>query len=336
MSASHVDAAAVFQAHRDELGFVNEAQCREKDLVTVERDGAVVGALLGNHCVRKPQSTVYELAVLPEYRRQGVARALVERFASDSPHERLVAKCPADLPANEFYAVTGWNRTGHEDGKHRPLNVWERDISTAVTVYMTVNNGTETAKAINRSAAKAGVEAMNGWPIDEPPAFVDFPFTDPDAGFEEHAEKVREYEPEITVAPDVEKGRSLPDVVDMADQLAEHADTVIIVPKDCHPSEVPDRHRVGLTVGTFGSMAPWSVWEYRDAGPVHILGGTPNQQLAVRGLVEVASMDSFTLGQRAGFGMWDGGAVDAPDGWDYYDRLTASLDNYAVHWNTDR
>ena len=122
------EAADLFQRHRDELGFVNRAQCREKDLVTVTRDGDVVGALLGNHCVRKAQSTVYEVAVAPDHRREGVGSELVDRFAADSPHGKLVAKCPAPLPANEFYAATGWTRTDREEGKERALNVWERSI----------------------------------------------------------------------------------------------------------------------------------------------------------------------------------------------------------------
>jgi len=336
--ASKADAAAdVFQAHRDELGFVNRAQCEEKDLFTVERDGRVVGAALGNHCVRKPQTTLYELAVLPEYRREGIAEELVDRMAADSPHEKLVAKCPETLPANDFYAATGWERVGREDGKNRALNVWEYQIGERdIDVYMTVNNGEETAEAIRRSDAFVGFEAGNGWPLDDRADFVDFPFTDPNAGFEEHLEVVKEHEPQLTTAPDVEKGRTLSEVVDMADELAEYADNVIVVPKDCHPSDVPDRHRVGLTVGSFGSMAPWGLWQYRDAGPVHILGGTPNQQLAVgRHGVDVASMDSFTLGQRCQFGMWDDGAVDAPDEMDYYDRLEASLNNYVRTWNND-
>ena len=118
-------AADLFQDHRDELGFVNKAQCREKDLLTVTRDGEVVGALLGNHCVRKPQSTVYEVAVAKSHRREGIAARLVDRFADNSPHDKLVAKCPEPLPANEFYAATGWTRTDREEGKERPLNVWE-------------------------------------------------------------------------------------------------------------------------------------------------------------------------------------------------------------------
>lgn len=320
-------AAKVFQEHRDELGFVNSAQCAEKDLYTVYREGSVVGASLGNHCVRKPQTTLYELAVLPEYRREGIAETLINRMAADSPHEKLVAKCPAELDSNKFYSATGWTRVDRETGKKRPLNVWEYDINT-VDVYMTVNNGTETAEAISQSAAFPGVESSNGWPLEESPAFVDWPFTDPDAGLEQHLEAVRETKPKLTTAPDVESGRSLSQVVEIGDKLLEHADACIIVPKDCHPSEIPDRFRVGLTAGRYGSMAPWSVWEYRDAGPVHILGGSPSEQLEISKCVDVASTDSYSLGRRAQFGIWDNGAAHAPDWMDYYDRLTHSLDNF--------
>lgn len=119
------DAAELFQRHRDELGFVNRAQCEDKDLHTIRRDGDVVGAILGNHCVRKPQTTVYEIAVDREYRRDGIGRTLVDRMATESPHPRLVAKCPVDLPAMNFYRATGWHLDGYDDGKHRGLAVWE-------------------------------------------------------------------------------------------------------------------------------------------------------------------------------------------------------------------
>lgn len=118
------DAAALFQRHRDELGFVNRAQCQEKDLYTVYVDGEIAGAALGNHCVRKPQTTLYELAVTETHRRSGIAQTLINRMAEDSPHEKLIAKCPVDLPANKFYASTGWEKMDTEDGKKRDLHVW--------------------------------------------------------------------------------------------------------------------------------------------------------------------------------------------------------------------
>lgn len=199
----------------------------------------------------------------------------------------------------------------------------------AVTVIMTITGDGDTASAIRDSGAELGIESSKTWPFEFQPYFVDFPFTDSEATFEDHLAAVQTLEPRVTVAPDVERGRALEDVVARADELLEYASDVIVVPKDCHPTEIPDRFRVGLTVGSFGSMAPWGLWDYRDCESIHILGGTPTQQMTVldHGL-NVDSMDSYTLGVRAQYGMWDGVAKDAPDGWDYEKRLKESLDNY--------
>lgn len=125
MNSDVEQAAELFQEHRDELGFVTTAQCREKDLYTVLKENAVVGAALGNHCVRKPQTTLYEVAVSEDYRREGIATELITQMAAESPHDKLIAKCPVDLPANEFYKATGWDKIDVEGGKKRELNVWK-------------------------------------------------------------------------------------------------------------------------------------------------------------------------------------------------------------------
>jgi N-acetylglutamate synthase-like GNAT family acetyltransferase len=120
--------AALFQDHRDELGFVNTAQCREKTTYTVQRDGKLVGAALCNHCVQKPQTTLYDIAVREQYRGRGFGQTLVEQMATDSPHQKIIAKCPATLPAVQFYNQCGWTLVAVEDGKKRPLTVWKYDI----------------------------------------------------------------------------------------------------------------------------------------------------------------------------------------------------------------
>jgi len=123
------NAAEVFQQHRDELGFVTEAQCTEKDLYTVERDGETVGAALANHCVRKPQTTLYDIAVCETDRGEGVASQLVNKIADETPHDKIIAKCPIDLPANQFYNQTRWKLNAVEKGKNRSLAVWEYEVT---------------------------------------------------------------------------------------------------------------------------------------------------------------------------------------------------------------
>jgi len=204
-------------------------------------------------------------------------------------------------------------------------------------LYMTVQGRSQdTTEAIVESDAKLGVAADNDWIEGYTPTFVDYPFTNPDVTYDEHLEVVRAVEPELTVAPDIEKGRAVDDVLRQADELAEYADNVIVVPKDCHPSVVPSRFRVGMPVADFGSGAPWTVWDYRGVGGIHILGGSPNSQLAIGRHLPVASVDTAVLGKRARFGAWDGKSVDTPDdAWGYKERLRWSLDNYAACWGCD-
>lgn len=274
MSFAAESAADVFQAHRDELGFVNRAQVREGDLVVEERDGQIVGALLGNHCVRKPQSTVYELAVLPEYRREGIASVLVERFADESPHEKLVAKCPVDLPANDFYQSTGWDRVDREEGKNRALNVWEYD-TTGVTLATTGR-----PDLVSIAERYGWIRGSRLDYIDRHETrghnvgFIDIHWEEPD--HEALLEATKRHEPEIVVAGDYD-GENYGYINDWAAELDDYADQVVIVPHE--PGEV-ERVPTWATVGYStpseyaGTDAP--VWEYRGRD-VHILGGTVDQ-----------------------------------------------------------
>jgi hypothetical protein len=207
------------------------------------------------------------------------------------------------------------------------------DAESMASVFMTVDGRQQdTTAAIDASdaglGAKSSVDVIDGYD----PVFVDFPFVDPEADFDDHLQRVRDIEPRVAVAPDIEKGRTLSEVVEKADILLEYSDSVIVVPKSVPPSEVPRRFRVGVPLADYGSGAPWSIWRYRDCGPVHLLGGGPARQLEVGRHVKVASVDTATLGKTCRFGYWDGSSQDAPDEWDYRRRLRESLDNYAAVW----
>lgn len=268
-------AADVFQHHRDELGFVNRAQCEEGDLVTVERNGQTVGAALGNHCVRKPQTTLYELAVLPEYRREGIGTELVDRLAAASPHEKLVAKCPVDLAANDFYRSHGWKKINREDGKNRALNVWEYQIPTSPDLMTTGRPDLVTV------AEKFGW--LRGSRLDyldrhetrgHEVEFLDIHWEDPQP--DDLLAATMRHRPRYVVAGDYD-GNNYSEINERAAELRRYAENVIVVPHD--PGEVehvPEWAVVGYSSPTqyAGTDAP--VWEYRGRD-VHILGGTLDQ-----------------------------------------------------------
>ncbi|TEU22473.1 MAG: hypothetical protein E3J21_00235 [Anaerolineales bacterium] len=45
--------------------------------------------------------------------------------------EQQHSTCPITLPANDFYARTGWSLAGSEPGKRRPLNLWQLALDTS-------------------------------------------------------------------------------------------------------------------------------------------------------------------------------------------------------------
>jgi len=193
---------------------------------------------------------------------------------------------------------------------------------------MTVQNDGDVAAAIADTSAELGyVSSLHN--ISRTPFFLDYPFTNPDSCFNDHLAAAKRLNPKIAVAPDIEKGLSLSDGLRQADLLSDHADTVVVVPKSVHPSEIPQRFRVGLTMANFGSSAPWTLGDYRDCESIHFLGGPPHRQMiAIEHGLAIDSMDSFALGIQAMYGVWDGKKKDAPSGWDYRRRVTESIRNY--------
>jgi len=305
-SANKATAAAdVFQEHRDELGFVNRAQCEEGDLVTVERDGQMVGAALGNHCVRKPQTTLYELAVLPEYRREGIGTELVERLAAESPHEKIVAKCPAELPSNEFYKANGWERIDREEGKNRALNVWEYQIPEFPDLITTGRPDlTQIAESYGWLRGSRLDDVGRYENIGVELEFIDIHWEDPDP--DALLAAAMRHRPKYVVAGDYD-GDNYNEINARAAELRRHADNVIVVPHE--PGEVervPDWAVVGYSTPTkyAGTDAP--IWEYygRD---VHILGGKVSQILELYGYLadDIVSIDcnSFHRGATS-FAKW--------------------------------
>lgn len=312
MSKSVTDAHAaadVFQSHRNELGFVNRAQCEDGDLVIVERDDDIVGALLGNHCVRKPQSTVYELAVLPENRREGIATELIDQFIIESPHNKLVAKCPEPLPSNQFYESTGWKLVTVEDGKNRSLNVWELVVTDEIDVITTGRYDLTAIAEQYGWLRGARLDAIQQYESHDIQCdFVDLHWDDPD--FDELLNAVQRHRPKYAVAGDYDEESDNYDVInERATQLRRYVDNVIVVPHE--PNEVdivPEWCIVGYSTPSkyAGTNAP--VWEYYDR-TVHILGGTIPQIRDLYGYLkdEIVSIDcnSFHRGATS-FAKWWG------------------------------
>jgi ribosomal protein S18 acetylase RimI-like enzyme len=120
----------IANAHRRELGFVRKVTLAEsisrKEILIVENDEQVIGFVHYRHR-RDSQTTLYNIVVLPERRRQGIGKRLVDALVQEAQSlgkQCIVLKSPSELPANEFYLGIGFHLWQKEPGKQRELNLW--------------------------------------------------------------------------------------------------------------------------------------------------------------------------------------------------------------------
>ena len=287
------DAADVFQAHRDELGFVNEAQCREKELYTVERNGEVVGSAIANHCVRKPQTTLYDIAVKDEWKRSGIGRELINQIARDTPHTQIIAKCPAELPANQFYNATGWKHIDTESGKNRKLNVWEYEVQEIDVITTGRPDLTEYAHK-HGWLTGCRLDALQNYErANVSPEFIDVHWEDPDR--DTLLAKTIQHNPKYVIAGDYD-GENYETINDFGAELNQYAENVIIVPHEPgEVKEVPEWAIVGYSTPTSYAGTDAPIWEYTGRD-VHVLGGTmPQIKTVVDHLKDsIVSLDTNT------------------------------------------
>lgn len=224
----------------------------------------------------------------------------------------------------------------------------------AVDVIVTTDGGQETARAVRSGGGLVGTRSSSSVTGDQHISFVDWPFQDPDPSVEQHVRFVRDHRPRYAVAPDISGSWGLGDVVDVAMDLEEHADTVIVVPKAVAPSRVPSRYRLGVPFrdGLETDIGGRSFPEYRGHGAVHILGGNPNEQLRLRDQFgfDVGSVDTPLPLAWADFGRVfmgaGGGGVEVRDlevqPWGLHlelsrhDRIEFSVMNLVSAWNDRR
>lgn len=127
-----------------------------------------------------------------------------------------------------------------------------------------------------------------------------------DYRFHLHIKAASATRPFMTVAQDVERASDLNRILDQAELLNEHADQVVIVPKDESLSEnlsarIPSKFILGYSVPTRYGGTRVAVQSFAGR-PVHLLGGRPDVQRQIAKYLWVVSVDGnrFTLDAKFG------------------------------------
>jgi len=210
-----------------------------------------------------------------------------------------------------------------------------------VDIITTAHGGEDVATAAAQAGALIGFESHKQRPPESFPIdFVDWPYFDEEdeqaVSFVRHLLVVEQEKPKYAVAPDVNGERSFERTLTMADELAKHAETVIVVPKAVKPERVPDRFRVGIPFRDDFEGLPWPVWEYRGVGPVHILGGHPDRQLELvtRLDADIGSIDTAHPTMKANWGnVWTRNGYTQKE-YGYYRTVKKSFNNLLLAWSS--
>lgn len=124
----------IADAHRQELGFVLRPALARSimrgEILVAENSQGLIGFVEYHHR-RDEQTTLYHIVVVANHRRQGVGEALIDALCDEALRlgkQVIQLKCPADLPAQEFYARLEFDLLGQEEGKARPLTIWSLSL----------------------------------------------------------------------------------------------------------------------------------------------------------------------------------------------------------------
>lgn len=97
----------------------------------------VDGGMCHFHARRDGQLTIREIIVQRGHQGHGIGRAMVQKLeviALEAGASNIFAKCPADLPANGWYARMGFVQEGTEMTRTgKALNLWRLFIVPTAT-----------------------------------------------------------------------------------------------------------------------------------------------------------------------------------------------------------
>jgi len=139
---------AMADLHRRELGFVlrpalgDAIERKWVLLARIRTSGESVGFVHFRHR-RDLYTKIYQICVVPLYRKQGVATQLLaalKHSARRAGQVILTLQCPEDLPANSFYRDTGFKDGPVLNGRKRRLIIWSLPLSDVSQVAPEAND----------------------------------------------------------------------------------------------------------------------------------------------------------------------------------------------------
>jgi ribosomal-protein-alanine N-acetyltransferase len=110
-----LEEVAAIQRRSPEAAQWNPSDYLTHDFHVAALDGRVAGFLVARRIAPR-EYEILNLAVAPEYRRQGIARRLVEAFLHASPNTFFLEVRESNQAARAFYNYLGFQEVGRRSG----------------------------------------------------------------------------------------------------------------------------------------------------------------------------------------------------------------------------
>lgn len=156
----------------------------------------------------------------------------------------------------------------------------------------------------------AGIAVACGWrygarlpaTVYQPVWFADQDWKNPN--MEKYVKAIAEHGPEVATVLDWEHDEQWPEVLAWAESVAPHVGRIVVIPKiPGRVCEVPDSIGgksviLGFSVPTRYGGTTCGVWEF-ERRPVHLLGGSPQEQRRYARYLNVVSADGNMTSMQA-------------------------------------
>lgn len=245
------------------------------------------------HHRQNKQTTLYSLAVMKRKQKKGWGKLLLYRVlcaAIENGSNRVFLKCPQDLSSNQFYQSLGFQLVGVEE-KARPLNCWQYDIKLPLLFFC--NGGSKYDDIAAEENWRLGLQSTNRGRPQKAKRGALIQMIDNEWGsrynHQLHFEAVKTHKPLIATIRDIEDVCQLSNVLKAAREFAPYCGRVVLIPKvKCW---LPNEYWLGFSIPTsHGHCDIESEW-FGDRF-VHLLGGSPTQQMNYAEKLNVVSLDS--------------------------------------------
>lgn len=285
--ATNADIGGILSISRQyprELDFVRRVSLED----SLGRNSLLVADYFDTPCVgfvnyrtrRDGWSVIYEIATHKNFLRKGVGSFLLN--AVPFP---VKLKCPVDNESNKFYAQEGMTLENTERGRKRELNVWSKRRSV---ILCQGSSKSAVESVVHKTSFLYGTRHTEV-PVIQP-FMVDIKWDTYD--WQDYLDKIKHYKPVLALAPDFTDLTQLNTLLVQIQELQNLCiPKIAVCPKfDGAINLIPDDCIVAISVPTkYAGFLPNS--EEIGNRKVHLLGGSPQQQLKLIEQYNVVSTD---------------------------------------------